>query len=409
LREPSPNNFIDPSVKKCYIIKPMQVGLGFSSRQDYIKAAKEAANNAMASLDSDKADLALVFTTKEFNHSLVLKEISAALANTSLLGLSSSDLICSQGVLSNGIIIACFSFPEEIYFNTTCVEGITERNALSLGEKLGEELLYGCKGNRRNLSLIFSNCRSTEGQNIFLGLQRKVGKSFPMVGASVETEIYSGSAALNNAACGVLFGGKLTFGMGTKHGWKPLGKPRKVTLSSGNAVIEIDGKPAASLYKEYFDKDAAGIKKDLSRISAYYPIGINISGQKEYLLRSLYSIEENGALVFNGDVPKGSDVRLMISSKEACLESGRQAAELARDSLKGQKIKFVLIFNSSARSALLGREASKEIEAVKDACGWDIPVAGVYTCAEQAPLNSANYLGRPYFYNNSITVLTIAG
>jgi hypothetical protein len=229
-----------------------------------------------------------------------------------------------------------------------------------------------------------------------------------MVGASIGPEIYFGSAALNNSACGILFGGKLVFGLGTKHGWQPLGKSRKVTLSSGNTVIGIDGKSAASLYKEYLDKDIAGLKKDLKRISTYYPLGIDISGRKEYLLRSLCSVKENGSLVFNGDIPKGSNIRLMITSKESCLESAQQAAELAKGSIKNHTIKFVLIFNSIARSMLLGRQADKQIEAIKNVYG-NIPIAGISTYTEQAPLNSANYLGRPYFHNNSISILTIAG
>lgn len=387
----------------------MQVGVGFSAKQDYIKTAQEAVDNAASCLGGENADLALLFTTKEFNHSLVLKEISRILGGIPLLGASSTGIICGQGPVDNGLAVVLFSLPKEIYFNTTCVEGITEGNALSLGGKLGEELLYGCKGNRRNLSIILSNCPGSEGQNIFLGIQDRVGKSFPIIGASLGLEVYFNNTSLNHSACGVLFGGKLAFGLGTKHGWKPLGKPRRVTLSSDNAVIEIDGKPAASLYKDYFNKDSGGIKKDLKRISTYYPIGIDIAGKKEYLLRSLSAIETNNTLVFNGNVPKGSEIRLMISSKESCLESTEEAAKLAKDTIKGQKIKFALILNSSARLALLGQEATEEIKLIRETCGEDVPIAGIYTNAEQAPLNNTSFLGTPYFYNNSIAVLTIAG
>jgi len=55
----------------------------------------------------------------------------------------------------------------------------------------------------------------------------------------------------------------------------------------------------------------------------------------------------------------------MISSKEHCLESTRQAAKLAKESLRNQKARFILIFNSLARSMLLGRQKNIEIDAIK--------------------------------------------
>jgi hypothetical protein len=395
----------------------MQVGIGFSAENDHIKAAKEAVNQAISGIGGVKADLALLFSAVKFNHPLVLKTITEALDDIPLLGLSTPAVISSQGASRSGLIIVLFSFPKETYFNTTCVNDVSEKTALAAGEKLGEDLLYGCKGVRRNLSIVFSDGHISDGQDIALGLQKRVGKSFPMVGASTynqntkseKTSLYFGNLALNNAACGILFGGRLNFGLGVKHGWHPLGKPRKITLSSGNTINEIEGKAAACLYQEYFAKDTFGLKKDLRRISTFYPLGINIPGEEEYMLRSLSSIRYDDSLVFNGDIPQESTVKLMVSSKESCLESTRAAAELAKKNLENQKAKLILVFNSWARSMLLGRQENSEIETIKDVFGKDAPIAGAYTSAEQAPLSSASYLGRPYYYNNSIAILAIAG
>ena len=395
----------------------MQVGIGFSTENDHIKAAKEAVSKAISGINREKADLALFFSAVKFNHPLVLKTITDALDDIPILGLSTPAVISNQGVSKNGLIIVLFSFPEEIYFNTTCVKEVSEKTALAAGEKLGEELLYGCKGVRRNLSIIFSDGYIQNGQDIAFGLQKRVGKSFPLVGASTynqntkteKTSLYFNGSALNDAACGILFGGRLNFGLGIKHGWRPLGRPRKITFSSGNMINEIEGKAAANIYQEYFAKDTPGLKKDLRRISTFYPLGINITGEKEYLLRSLSSIRYDDSLIFNGDIPQDSTVKLMVSSKESCLESTRQAAELAKKTLENQKTKLILVFNSWARSVLLGRQENLEIEIIKDVFGKDAPIAGAYTSAEQAPLSSTSYLGRPYFHNNSIAILAIAG
>ena len=387
----------------------MQIGVGFSSNNDHIKAAQEAFNEASSAINRRRADLALLFNTLKLSHPLVLKTIRDSLGDTPLLGLSSPSIIVNRGSYKNGLAIALFSFPDDIYFNTTCVKEISLNNTSSSGEKLGDDLLYGCKGIRRNLSIIFLDGQIPEGENIIFGMQKKVGRSFPMVGASTLGPVYFNNSILNNAACGILFGGKLNFGLGVKHGWQPLGKPRRVTLSSGNTAQEIDNKAAASLYQEYFAKDSSSLRKELKHISPFYPLGIDISGKKEYLLRSLSSIGESGSLAFNGDIPQGSRIRLMISSKEHCLESTRQAAKLAKESLRNQKAKFILIFNSLARSMLLGRQENIEIDAIKKVFGADVPILGAYTLAEEAPLNSTDYLGTPYFHNNSIAILAMAG
>jgi hypothetical protein len=395
----------------------MQIGIGFSVERDHIKAVKEAVEKAKINISREKVDLVLVFNTINFNHPLVLSTISELLNNAPLLGLSSPAVMHNQGVSNNGLLIILFSFSEETYFNTACVKEISVKGAHASGEKLGEELLYGCKGIRRNLSIVFSDGYIPEGQKITLGIQNKVGRSFPIIGASSsakntgegKTCLYHNAFSLNDAACGILLGGKLGFGLGIKHGWQPLGKPRKVTRSLGNVVNEIDNKPAVNLYEEYFNKDLNGIKKEINRISSLYPLGISVDRENEYLLRSLTSILNDGSLFLNGEVPEGSAVRLMISSRSSCLKSTKEAAYAAKNNLGNQEAKIILIFNSSARASILGRERNMEIEEILKVFGKDAPMAGVYTAAEYAPFSDDDYLGRSYFHNNSIAVLAITG
>jgi hypothetical protein len=196
----------------------MQVGVGFSIKEDYIQTTQEAINNAYSSLGKQTADLAILFTTKEFNHPLALENISKTLGEIPLLGAISAEIICAKGPINKGVVLLLFSFPEKTYFNTACTKNVNKYNMLSTGRDLGEKLLYGCKGNRRNLSLILSSCLDPEEQNIFLGLQERVGKSFPIVSASLQDGIYFNNSSLSHSACGVLFGGKLSFGLGVKHG-----------------------------------------------------------------------------------------------------------------------------------------------------------------------------------------------
>lgn len=391
----------------------MQVGIGISTGQDHLKAAKEAVEKAKLSLNNTAAKFGIVFSTAEFCHPLVLQTITNVLGRIPLLGASSEVIISNQGSLKHGLVVALFTFPQNTYFNAACVKDVGINNSLNSGEELGGQLLYGCKDVRRNLSVIFYNTEAQYNSSFITGVETKLGMSFPLIGASIsdhkKSRLYYGSEILNNAACGVLWGGKFDFNIGVEHGWQPLGKPRFVTRSQGDIVNEIEGEPAINLYKEYFAKEVSELKRELRRLSVFYPLGMRVSEKKEYLLRSVSAILDDGSLVFQGEVPQGSNVRLMISSKEACLLSASNAAKAALQNMAGKEIKCAFMFSSMSRLALLGRLAAQEAKVVQNVLGDNVPLIGIYTSAEQAPLSSINYLGKSYFHNNSIAVLTIAG
>lgn len=393
----------------------MRVAIGVSTELDHIKAATEAVKKAKTGLYPQNPDFALLFTTGELSHPLVLQAIAESLSPIPILGASAKALISTDGPLKYGLILVCFGLSEGIYFNAACVKETAAKTNLAVGSELGEKLLYGCKGVHRNFSIIFADTSASDSEGIITGMQEKLGKSFPLIGASMppktdhqKNSLYFNTEILNNACCGVLWGGRLNFSLGIEHGWQPLGKPRYVTKASDDMVYEIDAEPAVNLYREYFAKEIPELRKDLNRLAVFYPLGIAVSEKKEFLLRSVTEIKNDGSLVFQGEVPEKSCVRLMISSKESCLESASGAAHAAAKNIKGKKIKFALVLSSLARYELWGRSANQEIQAVQSVLGMDVPLAGIYTQAEQAPLSSLNYsLGKTYFHNNSIAVLAI--
>jgi len=410
----------------------IQTGIGLSTQKDPALAAKEALQEAWRNIHHAKVDLIIAFSSINLSSELLLRTTGNYFPQARVLGASGAAVICGDGIFKHGLIVMLISFPEseKIYFNTACVKDISKKSAFEAGKELGESLLYGSQGIRRDLSLVFSDGLLRSSSDFILGLQEKLGRSFPLVGASSsdnltfeKTYVYFNQELLTNAACGILLGGRLTFGLGTRHGWKALGKPRQVTKSSGNIVHEIDNAPAIKIYEDYFAKDKSALAKELKRISILYPIGIYLTGEDEFLLRNISSVEEDGSIVFAGDVPQESQIRLMIGTKETALSAAQQAADEAKKELSGRPegrgwasdspshrpCAFALIFDSVSRYILLGRQANKELEIIKNSLGKDTPLIGLYTYGEQAPLKALNYLGRTYFHNQTINILAVGG
>lgn len=393
----------------------IKVGIGLSREKDPVKAAGEAIEKAKINLRQENVSLAFVFATTELSCASLLKTISASLPGVPVIGCSGAAVISNQGIFQHGVAIMLLGLTEGIYFNTARVEDVSSSPFLS-GEKLGENLLYAFKDIRRDLGVLFCDGLMRESHNIIRGLQEKLGKSFPLLGASAsdnlrffKTYVYFNQEARSNAACGIIWGGKINFGLGIKHGWRPLGKPRYVTKSKDNIVYEIDSLPAAKLYEEYLASNLGELKKELSHISRLYPIGVYLSGEEEYLLRNIVSIEDDGSLVLQGDVPEKSQIRLMIGTKDSCLAATYQAVEAVKKDLAGKAVDFVFIFESVSRYLLLRRQANKELEIIKEGLGRNTPLIGIYTYGEQGPLNAIDYRGMVYSHNQTITLLGMGG
>ena len=143
-----------------------------------------------------------------------------------------------------------------------------------------------------------------------------------------------------------------------------------------------------------------------------YPIGINISGEEEYLLRNIIFLRDDGSLICRGDVPENSQVRLMIGTKESSLVAAEEAAREAKQSLsmqafpKKEKASLILVFNSVSRLYLLGRQFTKELKIVESHFPGT-PIVGICTLGEQAPLKTTDLAGKTYCHNQTIAILAM--
>mgnify|MGYP001563400006 FL=1 len=106
----------------------------------------------------------------------------------------------------------------------------------------------------------------------------------------------------------------------------------------------------------------------------------------------------------------------MIGNKDSCLEAAKEAAETAYLELRQQEQHLhshlhnaiAFIFDSSSRYLLLRKDADKELQAIKESLR-DIPLIGIYTYGEQAPLKAVKYRGRTHFHNQTITIMILEG
>lgn len=390
------------------------IGVGVSREKDSFRAAREAAILAKAATKQQDIDLVLIFSSIHYNPENVIKGTRQIMPEAKIMGCSGSSIIMARTIEERGLTILAVK-SSSLKLGLGCSSNLNEKNTRTAGQELAKMSLANFKTASRDIFIMFSDGLIKNSSELILGVEDVLGRSFPLVGAASSDDLrfsktyqYYQNNVFTNSAVGILLGLNSGFGFGIKHGWKPIGKPRLVTDSEANIIKKINNEPAINMYKEYFDNDIMEFKKTkLSRLTVLYPIGINIPGEDEFILRNVLETTDDGSLICQGDVPTGAEINLMLGSKDFCIQAARDAAKEAKKGLKDKPASLIIIFDSAARLKLLGRFASNEIDAVKEVLGKNIPIVGFYSYGEIAPLKAMGFRGTSYFHNEAIVVLAI--
>jgi hypothetical protein len=185
----------------------------------------------------------------------------------------------------------------------------------------------------------------------------------------------------------------------------------KVTKAKGAKLIEVDNRPALSIYEDYFGKKAEElIKEPIARMAYTYPLGMSVEGSPEFLIRDVVIANKKGEITCAAEIPEGAEIRLMLGDPDKAIQAAREAAENALSQLrkKGAEPKLIFVFDCMARNKLLGPRIKEEIIAIQKVLGKDLPLIGFYTYGEQAPLGGK--LGSEcfsLFHNETIALLVV--
>jgi len=390
------------------------IGIGFSQDIDTKKAAEEAVLTALHQLGSQKSDCAIILSSIHYDAQETLPVINNILKKTKIIGCSTAGIILSDSIKTRGIAVLIIS-SEDIKFGIGSVSNINTQDMKQSGTILAQNCITDFGRHRRHAFLFFMDGYLRNNYLLLNGIQDIVGNVFPTVGAGSCDDFYFKNnfqifknRIYKNAAIGLMIGGETTIGVGGRHGWRPVGKPRIIDHASGNVIKTIDEKRASSLYLEYFGSQIRALKAGhLSQIAILYPLGVVVESGKEYLIRNVVDVMPDGSIVCQGDIPEKSEVHIMLGSKDACKQAAIDAANEAKQNLLGKQAKLIFIIECMTRLKLLGRKAFEEIEEIKSIFGHDVPIIGMYANGEICPFQSKAGITKSHYQNESIIVLAI--
>jgi len=387
-----------------------KAGVGFSENIDPRKAGIEACQKAVGQIVDP--ELIIVFSSIKYDQEKMLAGIREVSGKTPLIGCSDSGEIITQGPREKGVAVMAIK-SDKIDF-VTATGGMINNKPQQAGRNLAKEIKNKAKTNLSCL-MILSDVLTGNGADIVRGIQDEFSDKVLLFGGAAgddflfkKTFSYLDDKVLPSSLVGVGFTGNFSIGIGVRHGWEPIGLPIKITKSEGAVLREAGNKPAIKIYEDYFGKKTEEIRKEpLARMAITYPLGMKIEASDEFLVRDPITVDEKGAITCAAEVPEGSEVNLMIGSKDEAIKAAAKAAVIAKEQLKGNPPAAIIVFNCIARNKLFGRYASKEIETIKSILGENVPLIGFYTYGEIAPFGISGKYRKSYFHNETVVIVAI--
>lgn len=387
------------------------VSSGTSSKLDSFAAGREASNQAYYRLGRNEPDLIIIFASTIFEQKDVIKGVRSIIKEAPLIGCSSPGTITLDGAFMGSVSVFIIS-SDSISFSLGAAARIGKNSRLAGLEASKQALSRSIKDRTTKAYILLSDSLSGNGADILRGAQEVLGTSFPIIGGASADELnfqktyqYLDNSIYTDSVVSCLVSGHLNVGIGKGHGWKPIGKPHKVTRAKVNIIKEIDKKPAIDIYENYFEKTFDELKGiGIGKLGISYPLGTRIKENNEYLIRAPLRVEDNGNLIMSAEIPEGESINLMMGDKNLALEAARAACMEAFKDIQNPDVKFITVFSNIGRYRLLRKESQKEINIIKRIFGENVPILGFYTYGEYASLDTYGYKAGSNFHSETISI-----
>ncbi|MFC1666907.1 FIST signal transduction protein [Candidatus Omnitrophota bacterium] len=385
-----------------------KIGLGVSTKLDPFVAGREATKDASYQLSELNPAIVIVFISTIFEQQQVIRGIRSIIKETPLIGCSAAGSLTSLGASKDSVAV-CIIGSDSIRFSCGAGYRINKNPRLAGSDAARQSSTL--KNTRRQLYIMFSDGLSVNSAEVLRGAQEVLGTSFPIIGGVAtdnlrfhKTYQYLGNV-YTDAAVGLLMSGDIDIGIGNAHGWRPIGKPHKITKATSNTVREIDKKIAVELYEDYLNTAFDELKLEgIAKLGSSYPLGMSLKEKKEYLIRAPIKVEDNGSLILSAEVPEQQEISLMIGDKTLVLEATKKACVEAVKNIKSGKIKFAIVFSDIGRLQVLRKNLESEVEIIKSVLGNDVPFFGCYTYGQYGPIDMQGAKGQSYFHNQAISI-----
>ena len=358
--------------------------------------------------DFQKAQLVLAFGDPALvTDAGLFSHIRSLFPAAAIVSSSTAGEILQESVHDNSLVVTAIQFEKT---RIRCrVSNIKEHGS---SYTTGGHLMKALAGEADDLIAVFiiSDGTHINGSELVSGFSENNPKCIPVTGGLAGdgarfSRTFAGLDLVpeeGNVVAVGFYGDNLKIGHGSFGGWDEFGPERTITRSDKNILFEIDGKNALDLYKEYLGP----YREELPGSALLFPLSIREPDSTEHLVRTILSInEQEKSMLFAGNMPEGSKIRLMKANFDRLINGSSMAARNSFGSLENSSPELALLVSCVGRKLILQERTDEEVQAVKQIFGNHTSLAGFYSYGEISPFNPNT---RCELHNQTMTITTFS-
>jgi hypothetical protein len=343
-----------------------------------------------------------------FGAGALLEKHAATLRSTypaaRLIGCTTAGEIEGEHVRDGSLVTTAVRF-DKTTLRAAQVPLSKDRDSRQLGRALAESLLAP------GLQHVFVLCDGIQidGTELVAGMTAVLPRDVAITGGLagdgsrfVRTQLLTDTGVLEGAGAAIgFYGTDLRVGYGSLGGWDSYGPKRRVTKSTGNVLVELDGKNALVIYKEYLGDYA----KDLPASGLLFPLSMQAEDER-VVVRTILGVDEAAQTMrFAGDLPEGTQVRFMRANFDRLVDGAMGAAKSSVLRTAEAPPQLAVLISCVGRKLVLGQRIEEEVEGVRAVLGPGPVLAGFYSYGEISPFAPDSACA---FHNQTMTITTFA-
>lgn len=353
---------------------------------------------------AEKAQLVLVFGSGELvTNQAIFSTIKDRFPEADIVSCSTSGEILHNEVYDDTVVVTA------IYFEKAKTQAVSVDISKSVDSyETGKTLMAMLKQEQLVSVFVISEGSFINGSELVAGFNAVNPNNIPVTGGLAgdaarfaKTQVGLNTVAREGTVVAIgFYGPGLLIGHSSFGGWDEFGKERVITKSVKNILYEIDGQKALDLYKEYLGPYV----DELPGSALLFPISLRTDDSTKNLVRTILNVNEaDGSMIFAGNMPEGSKMRLMKVNFEKVINGSSVAAINTASMHQNHKPNLAILISCVGRKLILQDRTSEEVDAAQKVFGDHTTITGFYSYGELSPFNPGSNCE---LHNQTMTITT---
>lgn len=346
----------------------------WTSVDDSAAAGRELGEKIRAQIGQAPPDAVILFVSPKYDARSLLQGLHTTCTAKLVMGCSSAGEFTnqSQGV---GQASAVAIRSTEMHFACGMGRGLQSDRKIVANEIVSKFHGAGKHTPGYSSALVLTDALAGHADELIEELTLLTGGNYQFFGGGAgddanfnRTQVFCGTELASDAAVALEILSTKPIGVGVQHGWRPVGKPMRVTESIGGRLVSLNAIPAVELFERHARETGQSFdSKDPIPFFLHNILGIDTG--KGYKLRVPLQVHEDGSVSCAAEIPTGATVSIMSTDAASAGEAAATATRAALARLNGNEPKVALFFDCVATRLRLGQEFGAELKAVEQVLG----------------------------------------